>query len=91
MPNDELRDRYFPQVSLKAIGHKARRLGLRNKEPDWSAAENRLLERYYGCMSNPELVRHHLPRRTANTVQSHAAKLGLTREAFDTWTKSYAC
>jgi hypothetical protein len=86
MPNHELRDRFLPQASVPAIRHRARRLGLRSKEPDWSAEENRLLKRYYGHMSNPELVRLHLPRRTADTVQGHAAKLGLTHKAFDAWT-----
>lgn len=86
MSNHKLCDRYLPQASIQAIRHKARRLGLRSKEPDWSAEENRLLKRYYGRMTNPELVRRHLPRRTADTVQGRAAKLGLTRQAFDTWT-----
>jgi hypothetical protein len=85
MPNAALRARYFPQASIQAIRHRARRLGLRSKEPDWSAAEDRLMKRYYGRMSNPELARRHLPDRTPETVQGRGAKLGLTRPAHDTW------
>jgi hypothetical protein len=85
MPNAVLRSRHFPRVSIRAIVHRARRLGLRSKEPRWTAAEDRLVKRHYGRLRNATLAANHLPNRTPQAVQGRAAKLGLTREAQDVW------
>jgi hypothetical protein len=85
MPNVALRSRYFPHVSISAIGHRALRLGLRSKEPNWTTAEDRLIKRHYGRVPNPAFAARSLPGRTAEAVQSRAAKLGLTRAIQEVW------
>lgn len=85
MPNAALRSRYFPQVSIRAIAHRALRLGLRSKAPNWTAAEDRLIKRHYGRMSNAALAAGHLPGRKAEAVQGRATKLGLTQGVQDVW------
>lgn len=85
MPIAELRSRYFPRISITAIAHRARRLGLRSKEPNWTAKEERVIKRHYGRMTNWALAARHLPGRTAEAVQGRATKLGLTREIQDVW------
>jgi hypothetical protein len=73
----EIRERYLPHRTAKAIGHRARRLGLHTKEPDWSASEKRILRRYHGRISNAELARRHLKGRSAGAIQIRARLLGL--------------
>ncbi len=85
MPNVALRSRFFPRVSLKAIVHRARRLGVRSREPAWTAAEDRLVKLHFGRVSYAELAASYLPHRTRSAVEGRAAKLGLTREAPAAW------
>lgn len=83
--NIDLRAQYFPRVSVRTICHRARRLGLRSKEPNWTKSEDRLIERHYGRLSNPMLSARYLPHRTSQALQGRATKLGLTRGIEEVW------
>jgi hypothetical protein len=79
MSAQDLQQRYFPQCSVRAIAHRARRLGLRMKEPNWTARERAIVRRHYHRVSNKTIAARYLPHRSAEAIQSCASNLGLTR------------
>lgn len=90
-----LQREYLPHRTVKAIIHKAGKLGLKHQpgcsgsqHRQWADEELALLHRYYGTMPVPELQRRYFPERTPGALRRLATGLGLSRADYlKPWTE----
>lgn len=76
--NEELREKYLPNRTIKAIIGKAGSLGIRlPKSPVWTKEDDEILKKYYGRMSSKELQEKYLPNRTQPAIWIRARNLGI--------------
>lgn len=79
----EVRRRFLPHRSSNDIYTKAQQLGLHKaatadpvESPPWTEEELGLLRRYYDVLPGADLHRQYLPRRSVETIQRKARRLG---------------
>lgn len=83
MPTKELHEKYFPNIPMRGLESKARKMKLYKTSDEWTQIEEQILKDNYGKVDSKELDQL-LPNRTHTAIVSHANFMGLKTKYY--WT-----
>lgn len=76
----DIRDNYFPQLSLSQVTSKASALHLKHKVScAWSLEEDKILKEKFADYTNKEIHELYIPNKTVRAIEARGRKLSLNK------------